>query len=1014
MRKLLIIVLVGAPLWATNYYVNNTCTNNGTGLSASCAASPGALGAYNSIANIGAGAYAAGNTIDGASLTYRETMTVGGSGSAGSPLIIQHFVIKGSNVMSGWSSYGSGAGSTWQVAYAHTLSSGTGYVFKNGTKLTWGASATTLTDQQYFWASNVLYFRNDAGNPDTLGLLMEATNRSTPLSIPSRNYVTVQNVTVSQAEANAIRYSTLSDHAAMNNVTVTQSYVPLQLSAATNATVSNLDVENMYFSGIAIDTSSLSSITINNLKCVGIAGNCINDTNSNASTVVTINNCSVDSYASSPFLLTGGSTLNLSDCMSTGTSYGTADYPIKGTAGTIAEDYLLALPDGQDGSKEPVYTSHVTEGAHNTYISPAWTKSSKVGVVGIITDDYTSECDWVKLNDFAEGFGIHTSFSLSLTYLFNSTAATLYGTTATGLSGTNCLGSPYVASIIPQHGSTDHAIIQDEINRGHDVLSHTRSHPSLSTLTSGACASTLCAFDIHYTGTGSAATLTITGCAGSGPCTLTTSVTGAADNLSYDLTSATYIQIAYVCTAIQATGKYTCTQTVGSHENYSYRVPSIMLAPLSAQDIKTATYSPLWSATPFYANELADSMADINAAFTCTSAPRVGECSTGTFVVPALNYPDGNYDSNVISSLISDGYTNARADVSTPGWITPFNMYELTSGTNSNNAVGYVIPFNNACTDGSISGNNFTCSNVTYSTTQFYRTAYSGLFNGTSSYAYKVAGAQYSDFHRGDFVLAYQLYPTALSGNSTLYFQRTDDTHYIWLYVDSSGAIHFLIDGTTLLQSANGAITTGSGSGATGTWQEVEVNARNGLYRLFVNYALVQSTFSTIRPETYTGNVQLGASNFGGTNGNFYTGYMSDALAGFEPYMRTMAQMGTLAANGGVTFYGSHGEAGFPRSVARSIFEAMNDFVNKGGHVVVTTQSQAAAYMLAAGSLQSDNQTLIWTQTPSGDYHPRLGSPACGKGTTPGIATDFDGYAWITMDVGPYRCKPTAVFSGVI
>src|ERR1035437_1610685 len=192
LRKLALslLLLCAVPAFATNYFVNNTCTYNGTGLSASCAASGGALGAYNSVANIGAGAYAAGNTIDGAGLTYRETMTVGGSGSAGSPIVIQNFKIKGSTVMTGWTSYGAGLGSTWQVSEAHQST----IVVVNDVIATLGASATTLTNGQWFWASSVLYYRWDAGNPDSVGLIVEGSTRMNAIASTSRNYITISNV----------------------------------------------------------------------------------------------------------------------------------------------------------------------------------------------------------------------------------------------------------------------------------------------------------------------------------------------------------------------------------------------------------------------------------------------------------------------------------------------------------------------------------------------------------------------------------------------------------------------------------------------------------------------------------------------------------------------------------------------------------------------------------------------------------------------------------------------------
>lgn len=52
MRKLiltLLLLLLAAPVYAANIYVNNSCPNNGTGLVDSCAGSPGGAGRYNDL-----------------------------------------------------------------------------------------------------------------------------------------------------------------------------------------------------------------------------------------------------------------------------------------------------------------------------------------------------------------------------------------------------------------------------------------------------------------------------------------------------------------------------------------------------------------------------------------------------------------------------------------------------------------------------------------------------------------------------------------------------------------------------------------------------------------------------------------------------------------------------------------------------------------------------------------------------------------------------------------------------
>jgi hypothetical protein len=89
-------------------------------------------------------------------------------------------------------------------------------------------------------------------------------------------------------------------------------------------------------------------------------------------------------------------------------------------------------------------------------------------------------------------------------------------------------------------------------------------------------------FSVQYTGVGSAATLAIDVAAATH--LLTTTVTGASDNLSLDLNVYTTIQS--LVDAINATGKYTATILTGSPAD-----PSIQLDNVTAQAIKASAYT---------------------------------------------------------------------------------------------------------------------------------------------------------------------------------------------------------------------------------------------------------------------------------------------------------------------------------------------------------------------------------------------------------------------------------------
>jgi hypothetical protein len=113
---------------------------------------------------------------------------------------------------------------------------------------------------------------------------------------------------------------------------------------------------------------------------------------------------------------------------------------------------------------------------------------------------------------------------------------------------------------------------QEWINGGRDLDSHSWSHQYYQADT---------AFTIKYTGTGTAATMTISGNV------LTTTVTGGpgGENLSLDLTNPSYNTMASLVTAISGRSGYSATQVIQPATD------SVTLAPVATQDIKGATYS---------------------------------------------------------------------------------------------------------------------------------------------------------------------------------------------------------------------------------------------------------------------------------------------------------------------------------------------------------------------------------------------------------------------------------------
>ncbi|MFZ1928247.1 MAG: hypothetical protein WAU50_03870 [Candidatus Sulfotelmatobacter sp.] len=148
-------------------------------------------------------------------------------------------------------------------------------------------------------------------------------------------------------------------------------------------------------------------------------------------------------------------------------------------------------------------------------------------------------------------------------------------------------GVPVGAAITVGYSATINPIIseiQGWINAGRDVTSHSISHTYYTNTD---------ALDIQYTGSGSAATLSISGK------TLTITVTGASDSVSYNLAQGqTEGTISGLQQALAATGKYTTSYLTPCQGPYgtgcsAYTAKALLaqdLADVSGQDVRSAVY----------------------------------------------------------------------------------------------------------------------------------------------------------------------------------------------------------------------------------------------------------------------------------------------------------------------------------------------------------------------------------------------------------------------------------------
>jgi hypothetical protein len=195
--------------------------------------------------------------------------------------------------------------------------------------------------------------------------------------------------------------------------------------------------------------------------------------------------------------------------------------------------------------------------------------------------------------------------------------------------------------------------IQGWLNAGHDINSHSWSHAYYDTA----------AFSVKYNGTGTAATLTISGN------TLTTTVTGGlgGENHSVNLANTGYNTWTALAGVINAWPNYSAS-LIGAPFALS-----VNLADVAAVDIKTATYNVMPSEARLIPSEMAMSKAWLQS--NLTGLPGGLE---STYV-----YPAGKEDASTEGYAVAAGYTGSRGALSMP------TTYVLAGGSNVQNIASF-------------------------------------------------------------------------------------------------------------------------------------------------------------------------------------------------------------------------------------------------------------------------------------------------------------------------------------
>lgn len=134
---------------------------------------------------------------------FREQLTVPSSGVFGSPITISVYgtgaTISGADIKTVWAVY---AGTTYETA----LTTDPLQTFMDDVRLIEGTDRDSLNDHEWVWAADVLYVRDDTGDPDVTGVVIEASRRNNCVYATDKTHVTIDSVDMKSARARNVRF----------------------------------------------------------------------------------------------------------------------------------------------------------------------------------------------------------------------------------------------------------------------------------------------------------------------------------------------------------------------------------------------------------------------------------------------------------------------------------------------------------------------------------------------------------------------------------------------------------------------------------------------------------------------------------------------------------------------------------------------------------------------------------------------------------------------------------------
>ena len=781
---------------------------------------------------------------------FRETLSVGTSGTADRPLVIAAYgeganpQIRGdTGPLTGWTIAPEGAGRTWKTSVASRVS----LVWVEGEFARFAGAPALLANGQWFWNAGQLYFRQDQGErviePITAAVLSSA------VVVHERSHVTlealeiqgagVSGISLRNAENVAIRQCTVRDCGTLvtgDNVRDLaihgcQLLRPLVGSGVRiTGLASTVEILFCFFhealyAASHVDVMSAAKVEILNCTFVGARRNHVFNRSSGH---VQIANCIF-------------SALGIAiDAQGSGA--------VESVSGNASVIHSCVQPNGQLPTAR---LSGIRFETNNISFDPQFQRTRRYGLFSLMQDDTAHALEWAALADLAEQQGFRLSFAVDGTHqLFEGV----------------------------------YAALQPRVLRGHDLSSHTRSHARLPMTE---------AFTIQYLGE-------------SIPCELsiqkgwlrTRIADRPEDGLEIDLSGREAASQEKLVSLMDQHPAYECRQVTG----YNHRVPAILLTEVKIDDIKAQPSVIRYEPDKFYEHEVIKSKRDIE--------QRFRNADGSAYVCDTMVYPGGYTDEAVIGRCLEAGYYGGRTTTSIGNWqLRDIDLFQLNAAPASADGLVAALGFEGSTIDRSSAQNHFRAVRARFSQEVKFDRQSAVYLDGANTYLYRTQSADF-EFGTGDWHFSTHLFPERLSDRATLFFCGTQES-FVQAALESDGSVALLArdNGADALSAR-----TRPGLLVTNRWQKVSVQQTGSRWVIRVNDETKLEFRSSHRLRSSGGTVAIGArAGVGDNDGReFFGGYLDEFIISNGTVSRIHGVLSLLAEMGGYFCEYGHGNSGMP------------------------------------------------------------------------------------------------------